>query len=93
MSRGRPDTASRGTPKAPRKIPDFTRPQRSTQCGAGKARGTAGVGARAPAPCGDTDKFAGIGGAVAYEHIQVRPVAKGTIQGYTVSFTGNWKLP
>jgi hypothetical protein len=56
--------------------------------------GTAGVGAKGSGPViGGTGKFAGIGGAVAYERIEVRPAAEGTFQGYTVSFTGNWKLP
>ncbi len=57
-------------------------------------RGAAGVGAKdSGGLVGGTGKYAGVQGAYEYERIGVRPVADGTFQGCTVSFTGNWKLP
>jgi hypothetical protein len=41
---------------------------------------------------GGTGKFAGIQGNMTYEEINLRPIAEGTIQGYTKS-KGQYKLP
>lgn len=56
--------------------------------------GTVSTGARGVGNLiGGTGKYAGIQGTFHYKRIGLTPVAEGTFQGYTVRFTGNWKLP
>ncbi len=57
-------------------------------------RGAFGVAAKGKGPLiGNTGAFAGIVGSVECARAEVRSAAEGTFQDYTVSFTGNRKLP
>ena len=57
-------------------------------------RGAFGVAAKDTGPLiGITGAFAGILGSVECDRAEVRSAAEGTFQEYTVSFTGNRKMP